>query len=321
MNDSFARDFQNMMDGQMEDIDICRLFVKWEHEGIGAGRLETAATLMRKMMIPVKAPAGTIDIVGTGGDGLATWNISTAVSFVVAGAGVPVAKHGNRAVSSRSGASDVLREMGVRLDITPERTERCIREAGVGFLFAPNHHKAMKNVAAARAMFNRASIFNVLGPLLNPASVKHYLMGVYSRDLMSMYAQTLFGLGVKHALIVHGSDGMDEITTTGPTRVTDINGTTLSSYDIAPEDFGISLAKPEDLQGGDPPENARALLAVLDGVENAYSDIVVLNAAGALYAAGKAASLKEGFNAARKSLSSGAARQALKKLQEISNGW
>lgn len=319
MSEGFLTEFSSMMNGEMSDTEICRCLAKWEDEGIGPDKLRTAAALMRDMMIAVSAPEGAIDIVGTGGDGLHTYNISTAVCFVVAGAGVPVAKHGNRAVSSRSGASDVLTELGVKLDIPPAQTETCIEEAGVGFLFAPNHHKAMKHVAAARALFGRPSIFNRLGPLLNPASVRHYLMGVYSRDLCGLYADVLSGLGAKHALVVNGADGMDEITTTGPTRITELKDGTLSAYTINPEDYGLKQARPEDLQGGDPSENARALLDVLDGAHNAYAEIVSLNAAAALYAADKVESIRDGLELARHSLESGKARQALNTLVEVSN--
>jgi len=320
MSSIFQSTFETMISGRMSDDDICFYLEKWEKRGIDAQDLEIAARTLRFRMTSVSAPEGAMDIVGTGGDGLKTYNISTAAAFVVAGAGVPVAKHGNRAVSSKSGASDVLRELGVKLDISPELTETCINEAGVGFLFAPNHHKAMGNVAAARAKLGKRSIFNRLGPLCNPASVQHYLLGVYEDSLREIYARALIGLGVERALIVRGCDGMDEITTTRATMVTEVNRKTVKSYRITPERLGLTRASLADIEGGDAKHNAAALRDVLYGTQGAYADIVALNAGAALYAGEKAETIEKGIALARQSIGSGAALKALNTLVEVSNG-
>ena len=319
MTDIFKSTFETMISGRMSDDDICFYLKEWEDKGISGEQLEAAARVLRLRMTSVNAPEGAMDIVGTGGDGLKTYNISTAVAFVVAGAGVPVAKHGNRAVSSKSGASDVLGELGVKLDISPEQTEACIREAGVGFLFAPNHHKAMGNVAAAREKLGTRSIFNRLGPLCNPASVQHYLLGVYEDSLRDVYAQALIGLGVKRALIVRGCDGMDEITTTRATMITEVNGKTIHQHKITPEKFDLSRVPLAELEGGNAKENAGALKDILYGEQNAYSDIVALNAGAALYASETALSIEQGISMARQSIGSGAALNALSRLVEVSN--
>ncbi len=319
MNNDFQTIFTAMMSGKLSDDEICHYLVIWENEGIHADYLSIAAKLMRQKMIKVNAPEGTIDIVGTGGDGLKTYNISTAVCFVLAGAGVSVAKHGNRAVSSKSGASDVLAELGVRLDISPKQAEKCIDKAGIGFLFAPNHHKAMKYVANARARLKTRTIFNRLGPLLNPANVKYYLLGVYDKALLAPYANALLQLGVKRALIAHGLDGMDEITTTAPSIICEINDKKTRQYEITPEEFGLRRSRLRDLIGGKPETNAKALIDLLDGKKCAYRDIVVLNSAAALYAANKAKNIKEGIYIAQQSIDKGNAKQALGKLIQVSN--
>ncbi len=320
MTEVFKSTFETMISGRMSDEDICFYLKAWEKKGITGEQLEAAARVLRQRMKPVNAPKGAMDIVGTGGDGLKTYNISTAVAFVVAGAGVPVAKHGNRSVSSKSGASDVLGELGVKLDISIKQTEACIREAGIGFLFAPNHHKAMGNVAPARAKLGERSIFNRLGPLCNPASVQHYLLGVYEDSLRDVYAKALIGLGVKRALIVRGCDGMDEITTTRATMITEVKGKTIYHQKITPEKFGISRVLLSELEGGNAKENAVSLKDVLYGKQNAYSDIVALNAGAALYASETAPSIEKGINMARQSIGSGAALNALSRLIEVSNG-
>ncbi|PHS40545.1 MAG: anthranilate phosphoribosyltransferase [Robiginitomaculum sp.] len=319
MSGEFKSVFENMISGTMPDDDICKHLLAWEDKGVTAEQLHVATSTLCERMIPVNAPDGAMDIVGTGGDGLKTYNISTAVAFVVAGAGVPVAKHGNRAVSSKSGASDVLSELGVKLDISPALTEACILEAGVGFLFAPNHHKAMGHVASARATLGVRTIFNCLGPLCNPASVQHYLLGVYDNPLRETYAQALVKLGVKRALVVHGHDGMDEITTTGASMISEVNGQHIKHYRITPNKFNIARVKPEELRGGNAVQNAHALMEILHAKQNAYGDIVALNAGAALYASGMALSIAQGITMARQSVGSGAALNALNKLVEVSN--
>jgi anthranilate phosphoribosyltransferase len=316
----FSQVFGAIYNGELADQQIVDLLVGFESLGVTETELQLGAQTMRDKMLTVSAPAGSMDIVGTGGDGLTTYNISTACAFVCAGAGQPIAKHGNRAVFSKSGASDVLRELGVKLDIDAAKTEECIATAGVGFLFAPNHHKAMGNVAKARAMLGTRTLFNRLGPLCNPAGVEHMLVGVYDDDLRMIYAKALRDLGAKHVLVVHGSDGMDEITTTGPTYVTELNNGDISEYEISPEQFGLARATLDDLRGGEAKENATALRGVLAGETGSYADIVLLNSGAALYVGGRTSSIEGGVAMARASIDSGAAANALALLIETSNG-
>ena len=320
MSTDFKDLFAEMISGDMPDEDIARHLTALEDQGISETELSTAAQTLRDKMIPVSAPAGAIDIVGTGGDGLSTYNISTACSFVVAGAGVPVPKHGSRAVSSKSGASDVLQTLGVKLDIDALTTEACLGQAYIAFLFAPNHHKAMGNVAAARALLGTRTIFNRLGPLCNPAGVEHILVGVYSNELRPLYAKALLSLGTKRALVVHGGDGMDEITTTAPTLISELKDGVITEYEITPEQFGLPRATLADLEGGDSQINAQAMLDMFMGHHGPYRDIVLLNSAAALYVAGKADSIEDGIDVARMSIESGNAQAALDILVRVSNG-
>ena len=308
----FRATFKAIFAGELSDPQIAALLMGFETQGVTETELHLGAEIMRENMIPVDAPAGSMDIVGTGGDGLTTYNISTACTFVCAGAGQAVAKHGNRAVSSASGASDVLSELGVKLDISTTKTEECLAKAGVCFLFAPNHHKAMRFVGPARAAMGVRTIFNRLGPLSNPARVKHILVGVYDDDLRKIYAKALQKLGTKSALIVHGSDGMDEITTTGPTYVSELRDGHINEYKITPVQFGMDQVTLDDLKGGDPSFNAKALKALLTGQGGPYRDIVVLNAGAALFASGKAVSIESGIEMAQSSIDSRAALEALK---------
>lgn len=319
MSQVFKSLFEDMISGTMPDTKIAQHLQSLEETGVSDIELAIAAKILRERMVSVKAAIGAIDIVGTGGDGLKTYNISTACCFVVAGAGVTVAKHGNRAVSSKSGASDVLRELGVNLDITTPQTETCLQEAGVGFLFAPNHHKAMGNVAKARALLGTRTIFNRLGPLCNPARVEHILVGVYANELRQIYAKSLKALGTKRALIVHGRDGMDEITTTMPTMISELNNGTITEYEITPEQFGISPTSLKDLEGGDAEVNARALRGLLKGQASAYRDIVLLNSAAALIVAGKSDNIADGIVLAKQSIDTGCAMAALENLIRVSN--
>src|SRR6187455_2750357 len=266
---------------------------------------------MHGKMLRVKAPAEAVDVVGTGGDGSGSVNVSTCAAFIVAGAGIPVAKHGNRALSSRSGAADVLGQLGVKIDLTPERVGDCIREAGIGFMFAPAHHPATKNVAPTRVELGTRTIFNLLGPLSNPASVKRQMIGVFSRQWIEPMAQVLKNLGSECVWVAHGSDGLDEITTSGPTYVAALENGKVRTFDINPEDIGLSRSKPEVLKGGDPQANAAALMAVLKGAKGPYRDIAIFNAAAALIVAGRAKDLKEGAAIATKSLDSGEAEGRL----------
>jgi anthranilate phosphoribosyltransferase len=279
-----------------------------------------AVTTMRAKMLKVEAPADAIDVVGTGGDGSGSYNISTCAAFIVAGAGIPVAKHGNRALSSRSGAADVLAALGVRIDVEPDVIARCIRDAGIGFMFAPAHHPATKHVAPTRVELATRTIFNLLGPLSNPAGVRRQMVGVFSRQWTEPLAHVLKNLGCERAYVVHGSDGLDEITTAGPTSIAALENGEVKSFEVAPEDVGLPKASPESLRGGDAEANAAALLAVLKGAKGPFRDVAVFNAAAALVVAGRAESLKEGVAVAAKSIDSGEAEGRLDRLIVVSNG-
>jgi anthranilate phosphoribosyltransferase len=274
---------------------------------------------MRSKMLTVKAPADAVDIVGTGGDGSGSVNVSTCASFVVAGAGVPVAKHGNRALSSKSGAADVLGALGVKIDVTPEQVGRCIADAGIGFMFAPTHHPAMKNVGPTRVELATRTIFNLLGPLSNPAGVTRQMVGVFSRHWVQPLAEVLRNLGAKSAWVVHGSDGLDEITLTGPTYVAALENGEIRLFEITPDEAGLPNAATEDLKGGDAAENAASLRAVLEGKPGAFRNVALLNAAATLVVAGKAKDLKEGVALGAKSLDSGAAMDKLELLVKVSH--
>jgi anthranilate phosphoribosyltransferase len=258
-------------------------------------------------------------VVGTGGDASGSFNISTCAALIVAGAGVPVAKHGNRALSSRSGAADVLAALGVNIDLAPEKIAHCIREAGIGFMFAPSHHPATKNVNPTRVELGTRTIFNLLGPLSNPAGVRRQMVGVFSRQWTEPLALVLKNLGAESAWVVHGSDGLDEITTSGPTSVTALENGTIRSFEISPEDVGLPRVKPEQLRGGDAGSNARAVEDVLEGKPSPFRDVALLNAAAALVVAGKAKDIKDAFELATRSLDSGEAEGRLDRLIVVSN--
>ena len=278
-----------------------------------------AAKFLRARMTTVDAPPGSVDIVGTGGDSHGTYNVSTAATFVAAGAGVIVAKHGNRAVTSLSGASDVLAALGVKLDVPPVAVSRAISDSGVGFLWAPLYHPAMKTWAPIRADLGLRTLFNLLGPLCNPAGVTRQVLGVYDRKLVEPIAEVLKNLGSEHAWVVHGADGMDELTTTGATTVAELHGGNISVFDVTPEDAGLPRADIAALKGGDAATNARALRNLLQGETGAYRDIVVLNAAAALIVAGKASGLEDGVARAQSAIDSGRAAAALDRLVAVTN--
>lgn len=282
--------------------------------------IAAAVSVLREKMVQVDAPEHAIDIVGTGGDGMDTLNISTATAIVVAASGVPVAKHGNKALSSKSGSSEALQALGVKLDLPPEGISRCINEAGIGFMFAPYHHPAMKHVGPARVEMAVRTMFNLLGPQSNPANVKRYLLGVFAREWVEPVAAALLANGATSAWVVHGSDGLDEITTTGPTYVTAIEDGALRSFEITPEDAGLPVATPEDLAGGDPTYNAAQLKMLLNGQPSAYRDVTLFNAAASLIVAGKADDLKSGVKLAAEAIDGGKALATLDKLVETSNG-
>jgi anthranilate phosphoribosyltransferase len=314
-----ARGFNTMMSGEATPSQMGGLLMALRIRGETVDEITGAVTAMRQKMLRVQAPADAIDVVGTGGDASGSFNISTCAALIVAGAGVPVAKHGNRALSSRSGAADVLAALGVNIDLSPEGVARCITEAGIGFMFAPAHHPAMKNVGPTRVELGTRTIFNLLGPLSNPAGVKRQMVGVFSRHWIEPLAHVLKNLGSQSVWVVHGSDGLDEITTAGTTHVAALENGTVRSFEITPEEFGIRRVKPEALRGGEANENAQALIDVLKGEENAFRDIAVLNAAAGLMVAGRAKNLKEAVLIAQNSINSGEAEGRLQRLITISN--
>lgn len=309
-----------IMEGEATPSQIGAFLMGMRVKGETVGEIAAAVSILREKMVPVAAPPGAIDIVGTGGDGAGTLNISTASALVVAASGVPVAKHGNRALSSLSGSSQALEALGVRLDLGPEEISRCISEAGIGFMFAPNHHPAMRHVGPARAEIGVRTMFNLLGPQSNPAGVRRYVLGVYERRWVEPVAAALLANRAEKAWVVHGSDGLDEITTTGPSFVAEIAGGNLRSFEVTPEDAGLSRARIEDLKGGDPAHNAAALRALLGGERGAYRDIVLLNSAAALVVSDKAQDLREGVGIAAEAIDSGKARDVLDRLVAVSGG-
>jgi anthranilate phosphoribosyltransferase len=316
--DEAALAFDRMMSGEATPSQMGGLLMALRVRGETVDEITGAVTAMRAKMLRVSAPANAIDVVGTGGDASGSYNISTCAAFIVAGAGIPVAKHGNRALSSKSGAADVLTSLGVKIDLTPAEVGRCVSEAGIGFMFAPAHHPAMKNVGPTRVELGTRTIFNLLGPLSNPANVKRQLVGVFSRQWIEPLAQVLKNLGSECVWVVHGSDGLDEITTAGPTYVAALENGKIRSFEISPAELGIEAAKPESLRGADADHNAQALKDVLDNKPGAYRDVAVMNAAAALVVAGAAKDLKEAAELARKSLASGGARARLDRLIAVS---
>lgn len=310
--------FEIIMSGSATPSQIGGFLMALRVRGETVDEMYGAVSSMRARMLPVTVPDDAIDIVGTGGDGLGTYNISTLASIIVAGAGVPVAKHGNRALSSKSGTADALSCLGVKLDIGPEAISRCVSEAGLGFMFAQLHHPAMKHVGPSRVELGTRTIFNLLGPLSNPGSVKRQLLGVYAAQWLLPVAEVLRDLGSESVWVVYGS-GLDEITTTGTTQVAALEGGKIRTFELSPSDFGLQQATLDDIRGGDGAHNAAALRHVLEGAQTAYRDISLANAAAALIVAGKAGSISEGMEIARKSLESGNAAAALNKLVAVSN--
>jgi len=317
--DESAQAFDRMMSGEATPSQMGGLLMALRVRGETVDEITGAVSAMRAKMLKVTAPANAIDVVGTGGDASGSYNISTCAAFIVAGAGIPVAKHGNRALSSKSGAADVLMSLGVKIDLTPDDVGRCIRDAGIGFMFAPSHHPAMKNVGPTRVELGTRTIFNLLGPLSNPADVKRQLVGVFSRQWIEPLAQVLKNLGSESVWVVHGSDGLDEITTSGPTYVAELAGGKVRTFDIKPEDAGLKPVKAEALRGGDANANAAALRSVLDNKDSAYREVACMNAGAALVVAGAAKDIKEGVALARKSLETGAAKARLETLVAVSN--
>lgn len=311
---------QEIMAGQAAQDDIAAFLLGLREKGPTVEEITGAARIMRRFVTGIKTRhQRVLDTCGTGGDKKNTFNISTITAFVVAGAGVVVAKHGNRSVSSPCGSADVLEAVGIKLDIEEQHLSECLDEVGIAFLFAQKLHPAMKNVAPVRKALGVETIFNVLGPLTNPARATHQIMGVYHRDLVEPMAHVLKNLGLRRALVVHGSDGLDEITTTGRTDVSEYNGGEVISYDISPEELGIALAKPGDLAGGDLSTHVKIFESILNGRKGPQRDIVVVNAAYALYIAEQVKNIDEGIQAAHHSIDSGKARRKLEELKELTN--
>jgi len=312
--------FAILFEGEATPSQIGGLLMALRTRGETVDEYAAAAAVMRAKCHAVVAPAGAMDIVGTGGDGKGTLNISTATAFVVAGAGVVVAKHGNRNLSSKSGAADALGQMGINVMVGPQVVERALKEAGIGFMMAPMHHPAIAHVMPARTELGTRTIFNILGPLTNPAGVKRQLTGAFSRALIRPMAETLLTLGSDHAWLVHGSDGTDELTITGISWVAALEDGQIKEVELHPEDAGLPVHPFEDILGGTPQENAMAFRALLDGVPSAYRDAVLLNAAAALVVADATADLREGVAMAAHSIDSGAARDKITALAHITQG-
>lgn len=310
--------FEILMSGEASMAQVGGFLMGLRVRGETVDEIAGAVSIMRQKMVVVDAPEDAIDIVGTGGDGTNTYNISTLAAIIVAGAGVPVAKHGNRALSSKSGTADALSQLGVKLDIDPATISRCIREAGIGFMFAQIHHPAMRHVGSARVELGARTIFNIVGPLSSPARVKKQLFGVYSPEWLVPGAEALRDLGLTSAWVVHGS-GLDEITTTGPSLVAALKDGEITTFELTPGDFGVETVTLDAIRGGDGMVNAAALRDVLGGAKTPYRDVALCNAAASLIVAGKAKDVTEGMHLASQSLDSGSAARALETLITISN--
>ena len=306
----------DLMSGKLDDIQISALLIALRCKGESVSEILGFAKSMRQKMMKMPLQKDALDICGTGGDSLGTFNISTATCFVISGAGVPVAKHGNRSMTSKSGSADVLQSLGVNINKTVEESRNDIDKFGLGFMFAPQYHHAMKYAVNARSTLGIRTIFNLLGPLCNPAKVKYQAMGIFNSDFLEKQIKVLFELGLKSAMVFHGEDGLDEITTTTNTKVFQfINRGEINCYEINPNELEIPLSNLSDLKGGSPQENAQIILRILKNEKGPKRDIVILNAAAGIFISGKSKSLKEGISLARKSLDSGSAYEALLKIQ------
>ena len=311
--------FDRMMSGDATPAQMGGFLMALRVRGETVEEITGAARTMRAKALRIEAPPGAIDTVGTGGDGAGTFNISTAASLVVAACGVPVAKHGNRAFSSRSGAADILAALGVNIDAEPSVVGRAMVEAGIGFLMAPRYHSAMRHVGPTRVELGTRTIFNLLGPLSNPAGAKRQLVGVFAPNWVKPIAEVLAKLGSERAWVVHG-DGLDELTTTGTTLVAELKDGKVASFEVTPEDAGLPRATLDDIKGGDPAANAAQLTLLLDGRRGPLRDIVLLNSAAALIVAGRARDLRRGVDQAAEAIDEGKARRVLEKLVAITNG-
>jgi anthranilate phosphoribosyltransferase len=311
--------FDIMMSGDATPSQMGAFLMALRVRGETIDEITGGAMTMREKATKIQAPDNAIDVVGTGGDASGTYNISTGASMVVAACGVPVAKHGNRAASSKSGAADVLTALGVNIDCDMKLVRKSLWENNLCFMMAPRHHGAMRHVGGTRVEMGTRTIFNLLGPLSNPAGVKRQLLGVFDLQWVEPIAHVMNKLGSQHVWVVHGSDGLDEMTTTGPTHVAELKDGQVKTFQVNPEDAGLPLAKPDSLKGGDAETNALALNAMLDGHPGAYRDVVILNSAASLIVAGQAADLKEGAAMAAQAIDSGKARKVLERLIAISH--
>lgn len=310
----------SILAGEVPDAQIAAFLLGLEAAGITAQEIRIGTSVMRRHMTPVNISDDVIDIVGTGGTGLHTLSISTACALVCAGAGAKVAKHGNRAASSLTGTADTLSSLGVNLDIDPKTAAKCVKLAGIGFLFAPNHHPAMRHVGPARKALGVRTLFNLLGPMCNPAGAKRMLLGVSSDQFRRPMAEALLALGAEHVWVVHGRDGLDEISTTGPTNISEVKGGAVKDFTLSPEQYGIALTSLDSLRGAEPSHNALALTQLLAGEASPYRDIVLLNSGAALMIAGLAKDIAMGIELASISIDAGKAQAALTALIEVSNG-
>jgi anthranilate phosphoribosyltransferase len=311
--------FDIMMSGDATPSQMGGLLMALRVRGETVDEITGGVRAMRAKMTRIKAPDDAIDTCGTGGDGSGTYNVSTAAGLVAAASGVTVAKHGNRALSSKAGSADVLAALGVNIEAPPEIVERAIAEAGIGFMMAPRHHGAMRHVGGTRVELGTRTIFNLLGPLSNPAGARRQLIGVFAKEWIRPLAEVLGRLGTERAWVVHGADGLDEITTTGTTYVAELKDGAVETFEISPEVANLPFARPEDLKGGDAEHNAAALKAVLAGQASAFRDIVLLNAAAALVVAGRVDDLRSGVAVAAQAIDSGAAQATLEKLIAVTN--
>ena len=311
---------REIMQGEATDAQIAAYITALRMKGETVEEITGSARVMREKAVQIQLNARyQVDTCGTGGDMAHTFNISTTAAFVVAAAGVTVAKHGNRSVSSKSGSADVLQALGVNIEMPSARAEECIKEVGIGFLFAPMMHQAMKYAIGPRREIGIRTLFNILGPLTNPAKVTSQIMGVYSADLTGILARALGNLGATHAFVVHGMDGLDEITITDRTKVSEFKGGRVTDYFIHPSDFGFALGRKDDLRGGDAKDNALITIDVLKGQQGPRRDIVLLNSAAALVAAGRSSDFREGITSAAAAIDSGAAMQKLEHLKTFTN--
>jgi len=304
---------EEIMGGKATSAQISSFITALRMKGETVDEIYACAKVMRETAIRINVPEKSIDTCGTGGDSLGTFNISTTAAFVVAGAGIPIAKHGNRSVSSKSGSADLLEALDVNIKLNPIEVEKCVRQLGIGFLFAPTFHKAMKYAITPRKEIGIRTVFNILGPLTNPADVKYQILGVYDASLTETLAEVLKKFGVKHALVVNGS-GLDELSTIDKTQISELKNGRVETYQITPEQFGIEKTKVKNILGGDSKRNAEITLSVLDGIESHYTDIVLLNAGAAIYVSDECNSISEGIELARNSIKNGHAKQKLEML-------